>query len=76
MDANLIKRIPSRKIDRFSHMDNLKARCAYHSNEMGHHTDKCWALKRKIKDLIDKGILQQGATQNPFIHSAPSRHVP
>lgn len=33
-DANLIERIPSRKIDQFSHMDNLKARCAYHSNEM------------------------------------------
>ena len=37
---------------------NPDARCAYHSNSPGHDTDDCWALKNKIQDLIDKGVLE------------------
>ena len=33
-------------------------RCAYHSYGPGHDTDDCWALKNKIQDLIDIGVLE------------------
>src|SRR4051812_9597103 len=33
------------------------ARCAYHSNSLGHDTKDCWQLKHKIQDLIDEKII-------------------
>ena len=32
--------------------------CVYHSDSPGHDTDDCWALKNKIQDLIDEGVLE------------------
>ena len=32
--------------------------CVYHSYSPGHNTDDCWALKNKIQDLIDRGVLK------------------
>ena len=32
--------------------------CVYHSYSPGHDTDSCWALKNKIQDLIDIGVLR------------------
>ena len=32
--------------------------CVYHSHSPGHDTDDCWALKNKIQDLIDEGVLE------------------
>ena len=32
--------------------------CVYHSHSLGHDTDDCWALKNKIQDLIDEGVLE------------------
>ena len=37
---------------------NPNARCAYHSNSPGHDTNDCWALKRKIQDLIDNKVIE------------------
>lgn len=38
---------------------------------MGHSTDRCWALKHKIQDLLNKDVLQQEETsQNPFTYHA------
>ena len=34
------------------------AMCAYHSNSLGHDMSDCWALKNKIQDLINKGVLE------------------
>ena len=45
---------------------NPNVRCAYHSNSLGHDTNSCWALKNKIQDLIDEGVLeftQDGQTE-------------
>ena len=42
------------------------ALCAYHSNNPGHDTNDCWALKNKTQDLIDRGVLkftQDGQTK-------------
>src|SRR3954465_7102082 len=33
------------------------ARCAYHSNSLGHDTEDCWQLKHKIQDFIDDNII-------------------
>ena len=32
-----------------------EAICAYHSESSSHSTDKCWALKHKIQEMIDAG---------------------
>ena len=37
---------------------NPDARCAYHSDNPGHDTNNCWALKYKIQDQIDEGKLE------------------
>ena len=33
-------------------------RCAYHYDNPGHDTNDCWALKNKIQDFIDEGVLE------------------
>ena len=33
-------------------------RCAYHSDSIGHGTNGCWALKNKIQDLVDEGVME------------------
>ena len=37
---------------------NHNARYAYHSNNLGHHTNNFWALKNKIQDLIDNKTIE------------------
>ena len=37
---------------------NPNVRCAYHSNNPGHDSDNYLALKNKIQDLIDEGIVE------------------
>ena len=37
---------------------NPNAKCAYHSNSPEHDTDQCWALKNKIRDLIDNRTIE------------------
>ena len=37
---------------------NPDARCAYHFDSPGQDTNDCWALKYKIQDLIDEGVLE------------------
>ena len=32
---------------------NPNARYAYHSESLGHDTNDCWALKIKVKDLLE-----------------------
>ncbi|XP_020222728.1 uncharacterized protein LOC109805146 [Cajanus cajan] len=34
-----------------------KAKCDYHAGVVGHFTEKGWALKYKVQDLIDEGLL-------------------
>ena len=48
-------------------------RCAYHSDGLEHDTNNCWALKNRIQDLIDEGVLEftQDDQMEPFYH--PSR---
>ena len=52
------------------------ARCVYHSNNSGHDTNSCRALKNKIQDLIDEGVLeftQDGQTE--FCRPSSIYHV-
>ena len=51
-------RDPPQNSNTSSSRHNPNVRCAYHSNSPGHDTDSCWALKNKIQDLIDEGIVE------------------
>src|SRR4051812_33089626 len=46
---------PPLKPNTLSHQYNPNARCAYHSDSIGHDTNDCWPLKNKIQDMIDAG---------------------
>ena len=50
---------------------NPNARCAYHSDSLGHSTDDCWALKNKLQDLIDAKEVQFEASDKPNVVTAP-----
>ena len=59
LKMNLVAlREPPRKPNTSSPSYNPNVRCAYHSNSPGHGANSCWALKNKIQDLIDEGVLE------------------
>ncbi|XP_027915075.1 uncharacterized protein LOC114174431 [Vigna unguiculata] len=37
---------------------DAEARCDYHGGAIGHSTENCWGLKRKVQSLIDSGQLK------------------
>src|SRR4051812_31511733 len=49
---------PPQKPNTLSHQYNPNARCAYHSDSIGHDTNDCWPLKNKIQDMIDAGEIE------------------
>ena len=50
---------------------HANAKCAYHSDSLGHDTNNCWALKNKIQDLIDAKEVEFDAPEKPNVISAP-----
>ena len=50
---------------------NPNARCAYHSDNPGHDTNNCWALKSKLEDLIDAQEIEFEAPEKPNVMTAP-----
>ena len=50
---------------------NPNAKCTYCSNNPGHETDQCWALKNKIKDLIDNKTIEFDPPTTPNVITAP-----
>ena len=50
---------------------HANAKCAYHSDNLGHDTNNCWALKNKIQDLIDAKEVEFDAPEKPNVISAP-----
>lgn len=51
---------------------DVNARCEYHSGGVGHNTERCFALKNKVQDLIESKAIQftpnntPNVTQNPM----------
>ncbi|XP_050909293.1 uncharacterized protein LOC127123077 [Lathyrus oleraceus] len=41
----------------FNHRHNPNATRAYHAGYIGHSTEDCWTLKKRIQELIDQEIL-------------------
>ncbi|XP_050918887.1 uncharacterized protein LOC127136366 [Lathyrus oleraceus] len=41
----------------FNRSHNPNATCAFHAGHIGHSTEDCWALKKRIQELIDQEIL-------------------
>ena len=59
LKANLVTlHDPPANPDTSSPKYNPNAKCAYHSSSLGHETDRCWALKNKIQDLIDNKTIE------------------
>ena len=50
---------------------NLNTKCAYHSNSPGHETNQCWALKSKVKDLIDNKTIKFDPPTIPNVITTP-----
>ena len=50
---------------------NPNARCAYHSKSPGHDTNDCWALKNKVKDLIDAKEIKFEPPEMPNVITTP-----
>src|SRR3954465_9587366 len=47
------------------------ARCAYHSNSLGHYTNNCGTLSNKIQDLINEGEIKSNPPESPVVITAP-----
>ena len=59
LEANLLTvKDPPQKLNISSARFNPDEFCVYHSCSPGHSTNDCWALKNKIRDLIDIGVLE------------------
>ncbi|XP_050909269.1 uncharacterized protein LOC127123047 [Lathyrus oleraceus] len=41
----------------FHRNHNLNASCAFHAGYIGHSTEDCWSLKKRIQELIDQEVL-------------------
>ena len=50
---------------------HANAKCAYHSDSLGHDTNNCWALRNNIQDLIDAKEVEFDAPEKPNVISAP-----
>src|SRR4051812_9012314 len=77
-------RNPPRNPNISSHQYNPNARCAYHSDSIGHDTNDCWLLKNKIQDLIDDKIIDFNSPEEPHMantgnnrkgHNEPNQSV-
>ncbi|XP_056177015.1 uncharacterized protein LOC115668536 [Syzygium oleosum] len=73
------KEVPRDNPPRFPGFDMTKT-CEYHRGERGHDTDNCFALKIKIQNLLDKGILsferaRPNVKQNPLPDHAEGANV-
>ncbi|XP_056163882.1 uncharacterized protein LOC130137143 [Syzygium oleosum] len=73
------KEVPRDNPPRFPGFDMTKT-CEYHRGERGHDTDNCFALKIKIQNLLDKGILsferaRPNVKQNPLPDHAEGVNV-
>src|ERR1051325_6179301 len=73
LKAELITlRDPPQNVNTSSPRCNPNAKCAYHSNSLGHSTDDCWALKNKIQDMIEaKQIEFDCPAETPNVINAP-----
>ena len=50
---------------------NPNARCAYHAESPCHDTNDCWALKKKVQDLIDAKEIDFEVPEKPNVITAP-----
>ena len=50
---------------------NPKARCAYHSESIGHDASDCWALNNEVQDLIEAKEIEFDASEIPNVITAP-----
>ncbi|XP_058774811.1 uncharacterized protein LOC131649084 [Vicia villosa] len=71
LKAKLLAPIAPPNINTSSPRYNPNARCAYHSECVGHDTNNCWTLKHKIQDMIDAGEIEFDPPETPNVITAP-----
>jgi len=65
----MIKPIPQKYVDPY---ENSTIRCAYHSDALGHSTEDCRTLKRKVEKMIQsKMIVVQNDDPPNFTQNQP-----
>lgn len=50
---------------------DINSRCEYHSGGVGHDTERCFALKNKVHDLIDSKVIDFTSTNGPNVVKNP-----
>ena len=71
MKASLvILREPPQNTNTITPYYNPNALCAYHSNSPGHDTNEFWALKNKVRDLIEAKEIEFDPPETPNVITA------
>ncbi|XP_058741110.1 uncharacterized protein LOC131613458 [Vicia villosa] len=71
LKAKLLAPVAPPNINTSSPRYDPNARCAYHSDCVGHDTNNCWTLKHKIQDMIDAGEIEFDPSETPNVITAP-----
>jgi hypothetical protein len=58
------------------HLHDSSKQCEFHFGRPGHSLEDCHALKRRVQDLVDHGILRinEGSTPSVIIAWSPEHH--
>ncbi|XP_058759660.1 uncharacterized protein LOC131632969 [Vicia villosa] len=71
LKAKILAPISPPNINTSSPRYDPNARCAYHSDCVGHDTNNCWTLKHKIQDMIDAGEIEFDPPETPNVITDP-----
>lgn len=66
----IVPREPTTASPPFNRNHNPNATCAFHTGYIGHSTEDCWALKKRIQELIDQEIMSL-SEEKPIVKSNP-----
>lgn len=50
---------------------NPNTRCEFHSGDIGHDMENCWALKYKVQELLDSKAIQFTPDNGPNVIQNP-----
>ena len=69
-EAKILHPVETKTVNTSAEWYDPSKRCAYHSEVVGHDTEKCITLKHKIQDLIDNDVVKL-AQAPPTVNTNP-----
>ena len=69
-EAGILHLVEAKTVNISAEWYDPSKRCAYHSEVVGHDTEKCITLKHKIQDLIDNEVINL-AQAPPNVNTNP-----